>query len=448
IEDVCESHGATFGGKKLVQDPDVLDTWFSSWLWPITVFDGFNDPKTLAYYYPTSVLVTGWDIIFLWVARMIMAGFEWQNKKPFKHDYFTGMVRDKLRRKMSKSLGNSPDALELIANFGADGVRFGMLSSSPAGGDLLFDEKFCEQGRNFSNKIWNALKLVKGWEIDQNISQAEENKIAIQWINNRLAQISIEIDKDFTEYRLSEALVSIYTFIWDDFCSWYLEMIKPTYGTPIDAKTYQSTIDIFSQICSLLHPFMPFVTEEVWHKLKNRSEGEDCILSQYPQFATFDENTLKSVETIKTLVTNIRDIRNKNGLKPKEELNFYAVQSTLVQQLFHEDGVIPLLKKLAVLSNINITTVEDSNTVGFVIGTDKYGIILSKAIDIEAEIIEKTKELNYQQGFVKSVESKLNNEKFVSGAPQQVVDKEKQKLADGLERIKILTEEIEKLTKR
>jgi valyl-tRNA synthetase len=431
--------------EQLKQDEDVLDTWFSSWLWPITVFDGFNDPKTLAYYYPTSVLVTGWDIIFLWVARMIMAGFEWQNEKPFKHVYFTGMVRDKLRRKMSKSLGNSPDALELIANFGADGVRFGMLSSSPAGGDLLFDEKYCEQGRNFSNKIWNALKLIKGWEAEENLNQPSENRYAVDWINERLSEISAEIDKDFNEYRLSEALVSIYTFVWDDFCSWYLEMIKPAYGSPIDHRTYEETIEIFSKICSLLHPFMPFITEEIWHKLKVREEGEDCILSVYPNYIEYSDQILGDMNTIKNIVTNLRDIRNKKGIKPREEIAFYAINSPNVKLLFQKEGVRELLLKLGIINDIQITDTEFDNTVGFVLGTDKFGVILNKVIDAQAEITEKTQELEYQLGFVKSVESKLNNEKFVSGAPQQVVEKEKQKLADGLARIKILKEEIEKL---
>ncbi len=433
---------------QLIQDEDVLDTWFSSWLWPITVFDGFNDPKTLQYYYPTSVLVTGWDIIFLWVARMIMAGFEWQNEKPFKHVYFTGMVRDKLRRKMSKSLGNSPDALELISNFGADGVRFGMLSSSPAGGDLLFDEKFCEQGRNFSNKIWNALKLVKGWEIDTNLAQPIENQNAVAWINNSLAIKSLEIDKDFTEYRLSEALVSIYAFVWDDFCSWYLEMIKPNYGSPIDEKTLNETIEIFNKICSLVHPFMPFITEEIWHQLKERDKGDDCMLSNYPLIAEHSFGTEQDMGTIKSIVSNIRDIRNKNAIKPKEELTFFAINSQSVDQLLGKSGMQDLLKKLAVLDEIKIITTELDNTVGFVIGTDKYGVILNKIVDIQAEIEDKTKELEYQKGFVKSVEAKLNNEKFVSGAPLQLVEKERQKLADGIERIKILTEEIERFSKK
>jgi valyl-tRNA synthetase len=429
----------------LTQDEDVLDTWFSSWLWPITVFDGFNDPKTLNYYYPTSVLVTGWDIIFLWVARMIMAGFEWEGKKPFNHVYFTGMVRDKLRRKMSKSLGNSPDALKLIEDFGADGVRFGMLSSSPAGGDLLFDEKFCEQGRNFNNKLWNALRLIKGWDVDDNLQQDDCNRKAIDWINAATSKLTQEIEKDFKEYRLSESLVSIYSFVWNDFCSWYLEMIKPEYGKPIDRKTYESTIEIFSIICSILHPFLPFVTEELWHNLKDRLEGDDCIKSSYPLHNEFDHQIVNDLEDAKAVVTNIRDIRNKNGLKPKDPLLLQVDQSDNIDRIFNDKGIVEVISKLAVLSKVSISDSSDDNTIVFLVGTDKYNVVVEKEVDLAAELEEKEKELKYQQGFVASIQAKLSNEKFVGSAPIQVVDKERQKLADGLERIKMLTEELIKL---
>jgi valyl-tRNA synthetase len=429
----------------LTQDEDVLDTWFSSWLWPITVFDGFNDPKTLNYYYPTSVLVTGWDIIFLWVARMIMAGFEWEGKKPFNHVYFTGMVRDKLRRKMSKSLGNSPDALKLIEDFGADGVRFGMLSSSPAGGDLLFDEKFCEQGRNFNNKLWNALRLIKGWDVDDNLQQDDCNQKAIDWINAATSKLTQEIEKDFKEYRLSESLVSIYSFVWNDFCSWYLEMIKPEYGKPIDRKTYESTIEIFSTICSILHPFLPFVTEELWHNLKDRLEGDDCIKSAYPLYNEFDHQIVNDLEDVKAVVTNIRDIRNKNGLKPKDPLLLQVDQSDNIDRIFNDKGIVEVISKLAVLSKVSISDSSDDNTIVFLVGTDKYNVVVEKEVDLAAELEEKEKELKYQQGFVASIQAKLSNEKFVGSAPIQVVDKERQKLADGLERIKMLTEELIKL---
>jgi valyl-tRNA synthetase len=429
----------------LKQDEDVLDTWFSSWLWPITVFNGFNEPDTLKYYYPTSVLVTGWDIIFLWVARMIMAGFEWEGKKPFNHVYFTGMVRDKLRRKMSKSLGNSPDALKLIQDFGADGVRFGMLSSSPAGGDLLFDEKFCEQGRNFNNKLWNALRLIKGWQLECTTPQSEGNIAAVQWMNASIAKLSQEIDKDFKEYRLSESLVSIYSFIWNDFCSWYLEMIKPEYGKPIHEDTYQATIDIFSKICTILHPFMPFVTEEIWHQLRARKEDEDCILSAYPYHDSFDQQKVNDFEDLKSIVSNIRDVRNKNGIKPKDPLSLLANQSSNTEKLLGNKGVLALISKLAVLDEIKIGNDQTANSIGFLVGTDRYSITLKKEVDIAAELIEKEKELAYQIGFVKSIKAKLENDKFVSSAPQQIVDKERQKLSDGLERIKILSEEINRI---
>jgi valyl-tRNA synthetase len=430
---------------ELQQDEDVLDTWFSSWLWPISVFDGFNDPKQLAYYYPTSVLVTGWDIIFLWVARMVMAGYEWEQERPFKDVYFTGMVRDKLRRKMSKSLGNSPDALKLIEDFGADGVRFGMLSCSPAGGDLLFDEKLCEQGRNFSNKIWNALRLVKGWEIDAELKSSEEDLLAVNWINNKLSSLSIDVEGYFKDYRLSEALMQIYNFIWDDFCGWYLEMVKPEYETPISEQTRNLTIEVFTSICSLLHPFMPFITEEIWHELKTRKDGEDCILSVYPIHESYDPEVIASFDTLKSVTQNVRDIRNKNGLKQKELLQLKAINTEQTTSFINIKGIRELLIKIAYLENFELTTEDDANSIGFVVGRDKFMIILEQEIDALAEIEAREKELKYQIGFVASVQGKLSNEKFVSGAPAAVVENEQKKLNDGNERIRILAEEIEKL---
>lgn len=427
----------------LRQDEDVLDTWFSSWLWPITVFDGFNDREKLAYYYPTTVLVTGWDIIFLWVARMIMAGFEWEGEKPFKHVYFTGMVRDKQRRKMSKSLGNSPDALKLIEDYGADGVRFGMLLCSPAGGDLLFDEKLCEQGRNFNNKLWNALRLVKGWEVSNETAASGPEQLAVRWIENKFAALSAEIDANFKDYKLSEALMSLYSFIWDDFCSWYLEMVKPEYGSPISRETYDKTISIFKEICTILHPFMPFITEEIWHQLEETNE--DCVMSQAQIFTLSDPAVLKKVDTIKEIVSNVRDIRNKNGLKQREDLPLKALKSQETDLLLQEDGSIALLEKLAFVTEVEVVNSPPDNGVGFVIGTDKYHIVLQIAIDVAAELDAKTKELEYQRGFVSSVEKKLSNEKFVQGAPAEVVDKERQKLSDGKDRIRLLEDEISKL---
>ena len=428
----------------LKQDEDVLDTWFSSWLWPITVFDGFNDRDQLNYYYPTSVLVTGWDIIFLWVARMIMAGYEWEGKRPFDHVYFTGMVRDKLRRKMSKSLGNSPDALKLIEDFGADGVRFGMLSCSPAGGDLLFDEKLCEQGRNFNNKLWNALRLIKGWEINENLEMTDAELLAVEWIENKFAALTIEIESNFKEYRLSESLITLYSFIWDDFCSWYLEMIKPEFGQPIGRAAYEKTSTIFKDICALLHPFMPFVTEEIWHQLGGGAT--DCIVAPSPVLAVKNANLLKTVDLMKGIVGNVRDIRNKNGLKQKELLPLKGMKSEVVEDLFGLNGSIALLEKLAFVSDVEVVSQDENNGLGFVIGTDKYFVLLSQEIDLAAELEAKQKELEYQIGFVSSVEKKLLNEKFVSGAPAEVVNKEKQKLSDGQDRIKLLQEEITKLS--
>jgi len=429
----------------LRQDEDVLDTWFSSWLWPISVFDGFRDRKELEYYYPTSVLVTGWDIIFLWVARMVMAGYEWEGKRPFEHVYFTGMVRDKQRRKMSKSLGNSPDALQLIEDFGADGVRFGMLSCSPAGGDLLFDEKLCEQGRNFSNKIWNALRLVDGWEIDTNLKMSEGEALAFQWMQHKLRSLAVDIDKNFKEYRLSEALISIYSFVWTDFCSWYLEMVKPAFGEKIAAQTNENTIELFSQICSLMHPFTPFITEEIWHALKTRAAGDDCILSSYPKPGAFDQIIIDRVEQAKDIITNIRDIRNKNGIKMKDELDVFLVKSERSDVLLQQNGWSEICIKLGNLKQIAITSDENTAGIGFISGTEKCIVVMEQAMDVAAELEEKRKELEYQKGFVASVQGKLSNERFVSGAPEAVVDKEKAKLADGQERIKILVDDIKRL---
>lgn len=430
----------------LKQDEDVLDTWFSSWLWPITVFDGFNDRKTLDYYYPTSVLVTGWDIIFLWVARMIMAGYEWENKRPFKHVYFTGMVRDKLRRKMSKSLGNSPDALQLIEDFGADGVRFGMMLCSPAGGDLLFDEKLCEQGRNFCNKIWNALRLVDGWQADENIKASASDMLAHEWMQHKMNAMLADVDKNFNEYRLSEALMSIYNFVWNDFCSWYLEMVKPPYEGKIAQETKNNTIQIFTKICAIMHPFMPFITEEVWHKLSDRKEGDDCMVSAYPVSGNFNQQLIDKVEQAKDIITSIRDIRNKQGIKAKDLLDVYIISSDRSKNLINTAGWADICIKSASLNHLALTEDDSITGISFITGTEKCIVSLKQEIDIQSQIEEKKKELEYQLGFVASVQKKLENERFVSGAPKDVVDKERAKLADGQERIRILEEEIQRLT--
>ncbi|HHB78067.1 MAG TPA: valine--tRNA ligase, partial [Saprospiraceae bacterium] len=430
----------------LRQDDDALDTWFSSWLWPISVFDGFNDSKDFNYYYPTNVLVTGWDIIFLWVARMIMAGYEWYDERPFEKVYFTGMVRDKQRRKMSKSLGNSPDALKLIEKFGADGVRYGMLSSSPAGGDLLFDEKLCEQGSKFSNKIWNALNLVKGLRVSDTQEQPEINQMAVRWFEQKFNKILAEMDKDFDQFRLSESLVKLYSFIWGDFCSWYLEMIKPAFGQPIDKVTYDATIDIFSRLMTVLHPFMPFLTEEVWHQLKERQEGEDCVVSVWPKGGKYNLDFLNKVALSQDIVSKIRDIRNKNGVKWAEKLPLLAQKSKETEQLLAEKGIQGLLTKLGNLESIQLVEKEpQGNTVSFIVSTGKYYVPLTQDIDVAAEIKKSEEELKRMKGFVLGIEKKLSNERFVANAPEKVVAMERKKLADGQARIAILEETLTKL---
>jgi valyl-tRNA synthetase len=429
----------------LRQDEDALDTWFSSWLWPITLFDGFNSREELDYYYPTSVLVTGWDIIFLWVARMVMAGYEWEGKRPFDHVYFTGMVRDQKRRKMSKSLGNSPDAIGLIDKYGADGVRFGMLSSSPAGGDLLFDEKLCDQGSKFSMKLWSAMGLLKNLKIDDTKKSNEVDLLAAKWLTHKMNAVVSEVEQNFKEYRLSEALTTLYSFVWNDFCSWYLEMIKPPYGEGISADTRNKALDIYEQICIILHPFMPFITEEIWHLLKERAEGDDCIVSSYPEASEFDASYLKIIDQAKDVISNIRDIRNKNGLKMKEELDLFAIKSDSMQALLSTDGVTDMIVKLGNLKGITITDDENVNGASFISSTEKFIVGMEQNLDIDAEIEEKEKELEYQIGFVGSIDKKLSNERFVNNAPEAVVANERKKKADGEARIKILTEELERL---
>ncbi|MBK9149505.1 MAG: valine--tRNA ligase [Saprospiraceae bacterium] len=428
----------------LRQDEDVLDTWFSSWLWPISVFDGFNDKKEISYYYPTSVLVTGWDIIFLWVARMIMAGYEWMGEKPFEDVYFTGMVRDKLRRKMSKQLGNSPDALKLIEDYGADGVRFGMMSCSPAGGDLLFDEKLCEQGRNFCNKIWNALRLVSGWETDNIRPVSAGDQLAYAWMTQKMSKLLRENEQNFKEYRLSEALMNCYSFVWDDFCSWYLEAIKPAQGEKMAEQTKQNTLHLFSQICSMLHPFMPFITEEIWNVLHDGKVKYDCIVSPYPHPEGYDELFIAKVEQAKDIISAVREIRNKNGIKMKDPLALVMTESDKAKVLFDLAGWKEFCIKLANLSSFDTVTALPAGFT-FISDTEQLCVVSEEQLDVEGELKEKETELNYQIGFVRSVEAKLSNERFVNGAPSAVVEKERQKLRDGNERIRILTEDIERL---
>ncbi len=423
----------------LTQDEDVVDTWFSSWLWPISVFDGFESREELDYYYPTSVLVTGWDIIFFWVARMIMAGYEFEKEKPFKAVYFTGMVRDMQRRKMSKSLGNSPDPIELMEKFGADGVRVGMLLSAPAGNDLLFDDKLCEQGRNFSNKIWNALRLVKGWEVEDGAN--EDDQIAITWFKNRMDQVITSIEKSYEDFRLSEALMSVYTLIWDDFCSWYLEMIKPEYGKPISSNTLEQTVGIFETLLQVLHPFMPFISEEAWHTLKDRAEGDCLIVSTYPKPAAFDEDLLKRADLAKEVIAKVREIRNRNGLKQSAELEFYAqVEDKKVYNSF-----AGLIVKLAKIKSFEYVDTEPEGAEQFLVKADRFFVVTGVEVDVEAEKAKIEEEIKYTKGFVKSVQGKLSNERFVGGAPAAVVDKERAKLADGEAKLKVLEENLAKL---
>ncbi|MEM1120388.1 MAG: valine--tRNA ligase [Bacteroidota bacterium] len=432
----------------LKQDEDVLDTWFSSWLWPFSVFDGKESGGEVDYYYPTSVLVTGWDIIFLWVARMIMSGYEWKGTFPFKDVYLHGMVRDKQGRKMSKSLGNSPDALGLIEEFGADGVRFGMMSCAPAGGDLLFDKKLCAQGAEFCNKMWNALRLVKGWEIaEQPVSEdlAKVNALAADWFTQKFSAVLKEVDSNFTEYRLSEITMDLYNFIWNDFFSGYLEFIKPPYGSPIDRKTYDQAIGFFSQMMTVLHPIMPFVTEEIWHQLKDRANGEDCIMSQYPKAGAIDAPFLKDFEAIQGTITQIRKIRQKNNLKSYEPLKAFIQNSESAKAFFGIAGVKELLQKMASLERIDFTDTEPANTVCFASGTERFFLELNLTIDVAAEKARIGKELDYMQGFLKSVEKKLGNERFVNNAPAKVVENERNKQADAVAKIAILEESLAKL---
>jgi valyl-tRNA synthetase len=436
------------GAADLRRDEDVLDTWASSWLWPISVFDGFNKPDgEIRYYYPTSVLVTGWDIMFFWVARMIMSGYEYKGARPFEKVYFTGMVRDKLRRKMSKSLGNSPDALQLLADYGADGVRYGMMSSAAAGGDILFDDKLCENGRNFCNKLWNAMRLVKGWPVSEqpeNEAIAKKNALAVQWLRHKLDQTLIDVESNFESFRLSEALLTLYSFIWNDFCSRYLEMIKPGYEQPVDRATLEATRELFSKLMVALHPFMPFVTEEIWHQLAERRDGEDCIVQTYPKPSVPDGALIRAVDEAHNIVEKVRDLRNQNQLKPKEILPVQVQNSETARALFERPGLREMLEKLGFIE-LSLTDREPENNKSFISGTDNFYVVFEQQIDVEAERAKITQELGYQRGFVQSIEAKLANERFVGGAPAQVVENERKKLADGLARIAILEETLDRL---
>ena len=420
-----------------------MDTWFSSWLWPISVFDGFKNPdnKDINYYYPTNDLVTAPEILFFWVARMIMAGHEFMGKKPFTNVYLTGIVRDKLGRKMSKSLGNSPDPIGLIEKYGADGVRVGMLMSSPAGNDLMFDESYCEQGRNFANKIWNAFRLVKGWEVDENLENP--NNQAITWFENRFNEALTEIEADFKQYRLSEALMATYKLVWDDFCAWYLEMVKPAYQHPIDAATKAVTVKYFQEILKLLHPFMPFLTEELYHDelFGKREELECCIVADYPTIGKIDELLLKETELIKTVISEVRNVRNTRQISPKDALPLSVkVNSSLVYENW-----VHVIFKLANVSGIELVNDKIAGAASFMVGNDEFFIVLNENIDLEAEKERLTKELQYLQGFLKSVDAKLSNERFVQNAKKEVIDNERNKKADTELKIQTITESLNAL---
>ncbi|MCH8554133.1 MAG: valine--tRNA ligase, partial [Schleiferiaceae bacterium] len=412
-----KSGNAKLVAADLKQDPDALDTWFSSWLWPISVFDGIRQPDNdeINYYYPTDVLVTAPEILFFWVARMIMAGYEYRGKRPFEFVYLTGIVRDKQGRKMSKSLGNSPDPIALINQFGADGVRVGMLLTSPAGNDLPFDEDLCLQGRNFSNKIWNAFRLVKGWEV-VSADQPESSKAAIDWFESRFSEALASINDSMDKFRLSEALMTAYKLVWDDFCAWYLEMIKPAYGSPMDSATYSATTAILEKLLVVLHPFTPFLTEEIWQYLEPRKDGETIMYTQWPTIATVDETTLLQFNLVAELVTEVRNFRNEKGLSPKESIQLYAKSNLELSA-----GFKAALMKMANISEIHAPAAPEGQAFGFVIGKLEFAIPMEGNIDIAAEIEKLQEELRYTEGFLNMVNKKLSNEKFVSGAPEKVV---------------------------
>ncbi|RMF00750.1 MAG: valine--tRNA ligase, partial [Bacteroidetes bacterium] len=438
----------------LQQDEDVLDTWFSSWLWPISVFDGFERQDELHYYYPTNTLVTGWDIMFFWVARMIMAGYEWseellgkevveqKGRQPFYDVYFTGMVRDNKRRKMSKSLGNSPDALQLIEKYGADGMRFGILSSSSAGNDIIFDapiakdgtvlneSKLCEQGRNFCNKMWNALRLIDGWQVAADREADAISSLAADWIEARLAEVTQEVDRLIGEFRFSDAIMSLYKFIWGDFCSWYLEMIKPGDGQ-IDPLTLERTRSAYERMMTLLHPFMPFVSETIWHGLREREPGDDCCVSRWPEAQDFDQDLIRLVDLAQGAVVKIRETRSSKSIKEREPLALYVAAGSPGAELVQHAGIRAAVAKMAYLSDFTLSDTAPANAVSFLVGTSEFFLQLNEEIDTAAELAKLSKEEARLEGFIAGIEKKLSNERFVQNAPPAIVEKERQKLADG-----------------
>ncbi len=424
----------------LRQDSDCLDTWFSSWLWPMSLFNGILAPdnEEFRYYYPTADLITAPDIIFFWVARMIMAGEEYAHQVPFRNVYFTGIVRDKLGRKMSKSLGNSPDPIELINKFGADGVRVGMLLTAPAGNDLPFDEALCEQGRNFSNKIWNAMRLVKGWSVDDTLPQSETNRTSLRWFENHLNKTLASIEDDFEKYRLSNALMTTYKLVWDDFCSWLLEMIKPAYQQPIDRTTYDTVVALFEKLMCMLHPFMPFITEEIWHILGERPDTESIMVAQMPKAQPYDENIIKDFETAKDVIIGVRGLRNSKGISPKEVLH-------LCERGNGGNAFDDTIVKLCNIDGIERVSDKVENALSFMVAGAEYYVPFSQNIDKEAELKKLQDELKYTEGFLNSVMKKLSNERFVANAPEKVVAVERQKQADAEQKITALKAQIESL---
>jgi len=424
----------------LHQDEDVLDTWFSSWLWPISVFDGINNPDNpdIKYYYPTNDLITAPEILFFWVARMIMAGLEYRNEIPFKNVYLTGIVRDKLGRKMSKSLGNSPDPIELITKFGADGVRVGMLLTSPAGNDLPFDDSLCEQGRNFSNKIWNALRLVKGWEVDNSLEQPGYASVAVKWFNAQLNEVLAEVESNFTDYRLSEALMNVYKLVWDDFCSWYLEMIKPAYQQPIDPVTLGQTIALFDKLMKILHPFMPFITEEIWHILAERRDDESIMVVSMPEKEMVDQSIIKEFSLASQVIQEIRNIRKHKNIAQRDTIQLSVIKNSRSYSHTFDD----LIAKLCNISTITFVSEKPESAAGFLVESVEYFIPLEGKIDLEAELDKLNKELHYAEGFLASVMNKLGNERFMANAKPEVIDIEQKKREDAESKIALIRQRI------
>ena len=442
---LAQEKNANIKAEDLEQESDCLDTWFSSWLWPISLFDGIEHPdnEEINYYYPTSDLVTGPDIIFFWVARMIMAGYEYRGKMPFKHVYFTGIVRDKLGRKMSKSLGNSPDPLVLIDKFGADGVRMGMMLSAPAGNDILFDESLCEQGRNFNNKIWNAFRLVKGWET-ADIEQPKSAEIAVKWFDAKLKEVNEEIQKQFKDYRISEALMTVYKLFWDEFSSWYLEMVKPAYGQPIDQKSYDATLRFFDALLKMLHPFMPFITEELWQHIYDRKDGESIMREKLdiPAPTTEEQKLAADIEAVKQIIAGVRTVRNQKNIAQKEQLSLQVVGKNDFEA--YNDVTL----KMANLDKIEVIAEKSADASSFMVGTDEFAVPLGDLIDVAAEIEKAEAQLKHLEGFLMGVRKKLSNENFVAHAPEKVVALERKKESDSVEKIAALKATIEELKKK